>query len=429
MIRREVIALERTRNTSQKELITKKIPENMRWIRTLQLYNCWRQNRGYVPGNVELLVTNRCNSRCVMCNIWKLPKKNLEVIRDELSTTEIKILLKELSKMGAKALCLSGGEPTLRGDLIEIIKTAKKEGFSVEMITNGTVIDRRLANQLIECSVDRIVFSIDSPTPNAHDKIRGVSGGWEKATKGIELLNDEKRKAVTRKTHIAIHYIVARVNYQLINEMINLKSQLNYDSIKFIPIIQKAPRAEKFLLRYEDIDMLQSSIPTLKKRLQYNNLPLSTIAPLVELCRRKEDTVEGKYADSINKKILCFEPWSMTTIDPFGNVYPCCYACTFQNLSEDLTSNFWGSKDYSMGNVRNSSFKKIWNGEKYNHFRALCKKPPSFPMCRWCNYRAFGSVVLTGLFKDRKLLLRILAKRFQNFIINKNFSINDISMF
>lgn len=420
-----MIALEQTTNSSLKELITKKIPENMqRMISTVQLYNSWRQNKGYVPKYVELLVTSECNSRCVMCNVWKLSKNNPEIIRDELSTTEIKNLLKELSMIGAKELCLSGGEPTLREDLIEIIKTAKKEGFSVELITNGSLIDRRLANQLIECNVDKIAFSIDSPTPNTHDKIRGVLGGWEKAIKGIELLNDERRKVVTRKTHIGIHYIVTRVNYQLINEMINLKSQLNYDSITFLPIIQKAPRAEKFLLRYEDIVKLQSSFPIFKKSLQDNNLPLSTIAPLVELCRSKEDTTEGRYADSINKKILCFDPWTMTTIDPFGNVYPCCYACTFQNLSEDLTNNFWGGKDYSIGNVKKSSFNEIWNGEKYNRFRAICKKPPSFPMCRWCNYRSFDSVVYTALFKDRKLLMRILAKQFQNFIMNKNFSIN-----
>jgi len=98
----------------------------------------------------------------------------------------------------------------------------------------------------------------------------------------------------------------------------------------------------------------------------------------------------------------------MATVDPFGNVYPCCYVCTFQNLSEDLKHSFWRKDDFSMGNIGIESFSQIWNGDKYNQFRHKCKELPSLPFCAWCGYGFLENAILTGLFKDKSLLFGIM---------------------
>ena len=103
----------------------KKNIEKIKYV--LELYRHWRKCDSYKPFYVELLVSAKCNSRCVMCNVWKLAKKNPEVLDYELSTSEIKNLLRELSEIGTKRVFISGGEPLLREDIVEIIEYAKKE--------------------------------------------------------------------------------------------------------------------------------------------------------------------------------------------------------------------------------------------------------------------------------------------------------------
>jgi radical SAM protein with 4Fe4S-binding SPASM domain len=122
-----------------------------------------------------------------------------------------------------------------------------------------------------------------------------------------------------------------------------------------------------------------------------------------------ESTLAGKYALPKREEILCFQPWQMATVDPFGNVYPCCHACTFQNLSEDLMHGFWGTEDFKMGNLRSNTFREIWNNESFITFRNRCKNSSlPFPICVYCNYGYGYDLFLTALFKKRKLLLKFI---------------------
>jgi hypothetical protein len=91
-------------------------------------------------------------------------------------------------------------------------------------------------------------------------------------------------------------------------------------------------------------------------------------------------------------------------------VYPCCFACAFQNLSEDLTHNFWGNEDLSMGNLKEKSFYDIWYGERFRSFREKCADPPNFPMCHHCGSDFSEYVFLTGLLKNHTILLKYAPK-------------------
>jgi molybdenum cofactor biosynthesis enzyme MoaA len=65
--------------------------------------------------SVNQIVTERCNSRCKMCFVWKLRKKSLEMTAQEFKDLYSREEFKEVED-----LCISGGEPTLRLDLLEI---------------------------------------------------------------------------------------------------------------------------------------------------------------------------------------------------------------------------------------------------------------------------------------------------------------------
>jgi MoaA/NifB/PqqE/SkfB family radical SAM enzyme len=340
-----------------------------------------------------------------MCNVWKLGTSKMNTRQNELSYSEGVEFLEELSGMGTKFLTLSGGEPMLRKDIFDIIEKAKKEQLEVQMITNGTLITKTSAEKLIKAGLDNIIFSIDGPVSGPHDAIRGVEGAWKKTIEGIHNINYAKRKYRKNLT-VSLFFIINRTNYHLISKIVALKSKLGYDEINFLPLIPKTIRSRRdLLLTNKDLINLQTNLSSIKATIKDTGLPLSTLSTIISLCINKESTLAGKYALPMRSKILCFQPWLMVTVDPFGNVYPCCHASTFQNLSEDLTHGFWGAEDFKMGNLRTNTFEEIWNGESFIKFRNKCKsRPLPFSICVYCNYSHRYDLFLTALFKNRKLL-------------------------
>lgn len=379
----------------------------------IKLYKRWQKNQGSVPYTIELLLSSRCNMKCVMCNVWKLGITNPNIQEKELSIPELNNLIDELSRLGTKVIYLSGGEPLLKKEIFSIIRIAKAKKIKVGMITNGTLITERVAKELLESGLDHIIFSIDSPEVDLHEQIRGVKGSWKKATNGLRLMDKLRKEMNKDQFFISVHFLVTRKNYELIENMIESKSQLGYNEIGFLPVVGKTVATEEFFLRKNDLEALKKRLPSIKAKLQKHQLSTDIIIPLTSICNSKNVEKVENYGiynlvlpRHIKDKILCFAPWKMATIDPFGNVYPCCHACTFQNLSEDLIQNFWGAEDFKLGNIKQNSFEEIWNGQKYIEFRDQCKNPPHFPMCKSCSYDFSKNILLTGLFKDRTILLK-----------------------
>lgn len=385
------------------------------FYKAAKFYKNWRKCVGQAPHYVELLVTTQCNLKCVMCNVWKLRIKKPLIEKDEMSIFQSKELLHALQCMGTRVVYLSGGEPLLKSGILSLIQAAKKEKLRVGLFTNGTIITPALAHSLLDSCLDHIIFSIDSPRASVHDQIRGVNGTWEKAVRGMQILST-LRNELNASLRISINMLITRTNYHLIEEMIDCKPLWGYDDIEFLPLINRTSASKNFLLTQENLKNLSKRLPIIKRKLRYQKLSLHILSSLISICHAANKSEKGNYGlytlplpEDLKSNVLCFAPWNMATIDPFGNVYPCCYACAFQNLSNDLTYARWGKEDFSMGNVRNEPFEKIWNGSEFRKFRERCQHPPVFPMCEACGYDFSRNVVLTGLFKNKGLLLRYVS--------------------
>jgi Fe-coproporphyrin III synthase len=137
---------------------------------------------------VNLSVTNRCNSRCVMCNVWKTPTK------DELSADQYRPFFKGLDKK-LRWLHITGGEPFLRADLREIISDAAElcpRLSVVDFATNGFLTET--VSSSLEEMVNgnrKIMFaagiSIDGRPP-MHEHIRNVDGCFDRAAETYKNL-------------------------------------------------------------------------------------------------------------------------------------------------------------------------------------------------------------------------------------------------
>ena len=111
-------------------------------------------------------VTMGCNMRCGHCG-----SSCAEPLKDELTSEEALGLCEQLADLGLKWVTLSGGEPTTRKDLPELVRRLTQLGVSVNIITNGWLLNPELVQKLKESGVATVAISIDG-TGEIHDQIR-----------------------------------------------------------------------------------------------------------------------------------------------------------------------------------------------------------------------------------------------------------------
>ncbi len=146
------------------------------------------------PVTLNFMANDICNSKCKMCNIWKR-KKDKELTPEELENILNDDLFKNLSNVG-----ISGGEPTLRDDLPDIVQVfAKKEGTeSIGIITNA-IQTQKVIKQIDDCEAVcakenvnfNVMVSLDG-VGHVHDEVRSREGNFESA---LQVINHVKNNA------------------------------------------------------------------------------------------------------------------------------------------------------------------------------------------------------------------------------------------
>ena len=145
-------------------------------------------------------ITHRCNLRCVHCYCQR--DADDRKARDaELSYDEIRRIIDEIAQENCLFFLLTGGEPLLRGDFIDIYDYARDKGLLVTVFTNGTLITRRVADHLAKRPPLVVEVSLYGVTREVYESITGVSGSFKKCLDGIKLLVDRGIR-LTLKTPI-----------------------------------------------------------------------------------------------------------------------------------------------------------------------------------------------------------------------------------
>ncbi len=184
------------------------------------------------PSEVWLKLTERCNCRCLMCDIWK---KNRDS-EGELSTEEWKGVLLGLRQwLGKKYIWFTGGEPFLRKDCIELIHYSSSLGLSIGVITNGIILKPGQMSLLIDAGLKEYHVSIDSMTPEIHDHLRGVKGAHKRAIENVLALK-EALKANGKHMKIVIKTIIMGHNAKEIFPLVEWAEENRFNEIKFQPL-------------------------------------------------------------------------------------------------------------------------------------------------------------------------------------------------
>jgi MoaA/NifB/PqqE/SkfB family radical SAM enzyme len=136
------------------------------------------------PIRVFLSCTNACNFSCRYCLT-----SSGNPYPGELTTDEVKQLIDQMAEMGCFDLWLGGGEPLVRADLPDIVRHANSRGVTVGISTNAVAATRATVRALRKVKVRCFEVSVEGASEDLYDAIRGESGSYQEALKGIANLS------------------------------------------------------------------------------------------------------------------------------------------------------------------------------------------------------------------------------------------------
>ncbi|MEK6691268.1 MAG: radical SAM protein [Nitrospirota bacterium] len=285
----------------------------------------WRNiHRGKLPYKAHLILTWKCQSRCVMCDIWKRKSG------DEFTLDEWRLFFQRNPFL--RWITFTGGEPFLRNDLSQIVEAAARHCSGLYLIntpTNSLSPDKVLqtVENILHLGIPEYVLSIslDGP-PEVHDRIRGIPGAWDKA---MEVLKGAKtiQKSFPSGFNVVLEYTLLSESYGRFNEMVDAVRQHVPEIHAGDFLLATANVSEHYygntavakdLRKRKDYSLIKSAIHQVKNaREEQGRLNSRYIIPQLYL------DMAIPYMQTDVPLMHCRATRSTIFIDPAGAVYPC----------------------------------------------------------------------------------------------------------
>jgi radical SAM protein with 4Fe4S-binding SPASM domain len=150
------------------------------------------------PYRMDLAITYRCNNDCSHC--YNARSRDYP----ELSTKNWFQILDLLWEIGIPHIVFTGGEPTLRADLPDLIAHAEHNGQITGINTNGRRLsDRHYVDSLVNAGLDHVQITLESHNPNIHDAMVNARGAWKQTIAGIQNALETPLYVMTNTTMLS----------------------------------------------------------------------------------------------------------------------------------------------------------------------------------------------------------------------------------
>ena len=294
--------------------------------------NDWLSGKTIYPVYMEISPSGVCNHRCTFCGL-----DFMEYQSRFLDTGLLKERLSEMGKLGLKSVMYSGeGEPFLHKDIFELISHTKNSGSDVAITTNGVLLNESLAEKILG-NVEWIKVSIGAATKETYAIIhRTKPADFEKVIHNMSYAAKLRDKE-GYKCALGMQILLLPENSCEIEDLVKLSRDIGVDYLVIKPYSHHSfSKAERYKeIKYTDYMHLADELKN------YNSEKFSVVFRINTMSKWDERTRNYK---------RCFALPFWSYIDSSGNVWGC--------------KEFQGDETFHYGNIYESSFQEIWEGEK-----------------------------------------------------------------
>ena len=293
----------------------------------------------------EIALTYRCQNRCFFCYA-SAPERGDAA--GEMTTEQVEHVLDAIvDQAKVPTVSFTGGEPTLRKDLPDLIRYAKSRGLRVNLITNGVACgDPRFVERLAGAGLDSAQVSLEAGDAATHDDVVGNPGAFERTVQGVRNL-----RAAGIHTHTNTTINIR--NRHALHELIDFVADLGSQYLSMNMVIRTGGAVGVPDIGYRDIGDL---IVELKNHTEERDMRFVWYSP-VPYC------LFNAPANGLGSQ-SCAAADGLFSIAPDGGVLPC------------------SSFEHSIGNLLTESFETIWGRRSALYWRNKEFLPPG---CRECD--------------------------------------------
>lgn len=296
----------------------------------------------------EIALTYRCNNRCTFCYA-SAPERGPEV--GEMTTEEVKrIIDKIVDQAKVPTVSFTGGEPTLRRDLPELIAYAKSRDMRVNLITNGTLCAKAdFVARLKEAGLNSAQVSLEAAEAEIHNRVVGNPRAFAQTVQGIKNL-----KAAGIHTHTNTTINQHNVNH--LHALIDFLADLGQEYLSMNMVIRTGEAVgadEPSEIGYRDIGPL---VLSLKQHTEERGLRFVWYSPVPYCLFNPAQHGLGSQS--------CAAADGLLSVNPAGDVLPC------------------SSFERGLGNLLRDDFSTIWNARTAKYWRNKDFLPPD---CHGCD--------------------------------------------
>ncbi|WP_419785047.1 radical SAM/SPASM domain-containing protein [Pseudodesulfovibrio sp.] len=317
---------------------------NAKKMNQVFLDDAFQFNKEYTvsyPNKLTVLITERCNYRCTMCN---------GSIDRGLTMQQIQ-QLEPLLPFASESTLL-GGEPLLHPNISEILNLWGKYDIRTAFITNASMLTPDIARCIVENGVERVTVSIDAASPKTYSNIR-IGGNFFKVLKNIATLTKEKIKARATQPRITFNYVAMRQNIDELVKLVEIASEIGVEEISAFNVLVHSKECMNQSLFFDQERANQGYLAAKEAGERYG---VNVIIP----------PLFGQESDTAKACVKCKEPWNTMLIDSEGSVRACC-------------------RMEAVGNIYQDPFDEIWNGEILRKYRRTVNTPEELDTCKFCH--------------------------------------------
>ena len=267
-------------------------------------------------------------------------------MKDELSTKQILNFFDQMRELGTFFICLGGGEPLTRSDLLDILEYGNNQQLAISIVSNGLLLTKDYIMQLNTRNLDTFWISLDGLEKN-HENLRGT-GTFSKTLEALELLRDNFNGKK------AIRVTLNRNNFNEYQELIKIAEKYKFDLIRITPLIPYG-RAKS-----ENLELTQNEYINFINEIKQIKSNVQIIFP-EKKTRNKLWIGSNGFGCHCGKEAM----W----VDADGSCFPC---------------YFWG-EEYNIGNIKKQKFIDIWNNSLEKSVitgNSICKNCKRYNVCR-----------------------------------------------